>query len=151
MIITVEISDAEKACLENDLTDINDWVQSAVIGKIAGCRKRLIREWQPRLFSDVSVATIPADDIEFTASLITRADYRNRRQRIADETSLSLAKSAESVETQAVEAEAALADAIAVKSTDVPKLRAAAAKYRATADARALEAAAAKQAALDAT
>lgn len=83
LIITVNISDAEKACLLNDLLDIDDWVQKAVKGKINNCKKRLIREWQPKLFADPTVTTIPGDEAGFIVTVLARPDYKNRAARDA--------------------------------------------------------------------
>ena len=84
MIITVNISADEQACLLNDLADIDDWVQKAVQGKIAQCRKRFVREWQPRLFADPAVTTIPGDEAGFIAIVLTRPDYKDRAARDAE-------------------------------------------------------------------
>ena len=84
VIVTVNIGDAEEVCLLNDLLDIDDWVQKAVKGKISQCRKRLIREWQPKLFADTSVTTIPGDEDGFIAVVLARADYKDRAAREAN-------------------------------------------------------------------
>lgn len=84
LIITVNISDTEKACLLNDLLDIDDWVQKAVKGKTNQCRKRLIREWQPKLFADPAVTTIPGDEARFISIVLARPDYKNRAAREAE-------------------------------------------------------------------
>ena len=84
LTITVNITDAEQLCLLNDLLDIEDWVQKAVKGKISQCRKRMIREWQPKLFNDPKVLTIPAKESKFIALVMKRADYKNRKQRDAE-------------------------------------------------------------------
>ena len=81
LTITVNITDAQEACLKNDLLDIDDWVQKAVKGKINNCRKRLIREWQPKLFADPIVTTVPADDAQFIALVLARPDYKDRAAR----------------------------------------------------------------------
>lgn len=79
--ITINITSAEQSCLLNDLLDIDDWVQKAVEGKINQCRKRMIQEWQPRLFKDPKVKTMPASESEFISLVMKRADYKNRKQR----------------------------------------------------------------------
>lgn len=81
LTITVNITDAEQVCLLNDLLDIDDWVQQAVKGKINQCRKRMIREWQPKLFKDPEVLTMPAKESKFIKLILKRADYKNRKQR----------------------------------------------------------------------
>ena len=81
LIITVNISDEQEAYLKNDLLDIDDWVQKAVIGKVNNCKKHLIREWQPRLFADPALTTIPADETEFINLVIAWPDYKGRTAR----------------------------------------------------------------------
>lgn len=84
LIVTINIGDAEEACLLNDLLDIDDWVQKAVKGKINQCRKRLIREWQPKLFADATVTTIPGDEATFISAVQARPDYKDRAAREAE-------------------------------------------------------------------
>ena len=85
LTITVNISDADEVVLKNDLLDIDDWVQKAVIGKIKNCKKRMIREWQPKLMADPTITTMPADEVAFVASVVTRPDYKDRVARDAAE------------------------------------------------------------------
>ncbi len=84
LTITVNISDAEEACLKNDLLDIDDWVQKAVIGKIKNCKKRLIREWQPKMFADPNVTSIPGDEDGFVDAVFAHPDYKDRTERDAN-------------------------------------------------------------------
>jgi|TARA_R110000744_G_scaffold72013_1_gene144933 hypothetical protein len=81
--ITVTISDADVKVLENDLLDIDSWVQDAVTGKINNCRKRMVVEWQPKVMADPDVATMPADEQVFIDSVLSRSDYKNRAARDA--------------------------------------------------------------------
>lgn len=82
--ITVNISDDEVACLKNDLLDIDDWVQKAVTGKINRCRKRFVREWQPKLFADPAATTMPAKEDAFISAVLARPDYKDRAAREAE-------------------------------------------------------------------
>ena len=79
--ITVNISDADQLALENDLLDINQWVQDAVKGKINQCKKRFLREWTTKLIADPAVNTIPAIASAFVAEVVARPDYKNRVKR----------------------------------------------------------------------
>jgi len=81
MDIQIVISDVEVKALKNELLDINEWVQAAVIGKINNCKKRMIAEWQPKLFADPAVENIPADESTFINFVVSRDDYKNRVQR----------------------------------------------------------------------
>lgn len=83
LTIVVSISNTEEVCLLNDLLDIDDWVQKAVKGKINQCRKRLVREWQPKLFADATVTSIPGDEAGFISMVLARPDYKNRVTREA--------------------------------------------------------------------
>lgn len=83
LVVTVNISNDEEACLLNDLLDVDDWVQKAVKGKINQCRKRFIREWQPKLFADTNVTTIPGDEDTFISTVLIRPDYKTRAEREA--------------------------------------------------------------------
>ena len=84
MKYTVEINETDGLALSNDLIDINDWIQNAVTGKINNCAKRMIQEWQPKLFSDPSVTSIPAAQDEFIKLVVARDDYKNATTRRAE-------------------------------------------------------------------
>ena len=80
---TVTISAADETALDNDLLDKDAWIQAAVVGKIASCKKRMINEWRPILFDDASVTSIPANDDDFIALVVARDDYKTRAERDA--------------------------------------------------------------------
>ena len=84
MKYTVEINETDGSALSNDLVDINDWIQNAVIGKINSCKKRMIQEWQPKLFDDPSVTSIPAAQDDFIKLVVARDDYKNATTRLAE-------------------------------------------------------------------
>ena len=81
LTITVTITNAEQVALENDLLDIDDWVQQAVIGKINNCKKRMAQEATRVLKADESVTNMPADDDGLISALAARSDYKNRAER----------------------------------------------------------------------
>ena len=81
MDISVTISDIDEKVLKNDLLDIQEWVQGAIEGKVNNCKKRMISEWQPKLFADPAVENIPADETAFINLVVSRDDYKNRVQR----------------------------------------------------------------------
>ena len=83
---TVTISAADETALDNDLLDKDTWIQEAVTGKIANCKKRMINEWRPIIFADDSVSTIPANDDDFIALIVARDDYKTRAEREAEST-----------------------------------------------------------------
>ena len=83
LTVTVNISDADEKAMLNDLLDIDDWVQKAVIGKINNCKKRMAQSATAILKADGSVETMPATDDGLVAALLARDDYKNRAERDA--------------------------------------------------------------------
>ena len=81
--VTVEINDHNEKVLLNDLLDIDDWVQAAVIGKINSCSKRMATQATAVLKADASVETMPATDDGLITALLARDDYKNRAERDA--------------------------------------------------------------------
>ena len=83
LTVTVNISDADQSILLNDLLDIDAWVQSAVVGKINNCKKRMAIESTAILKADASVETMPATDDGLITALLARDDYKTRAERDA--------------------------------------------------------------------
>ena len=82
LTLTIEVDDTDQTVLKNDLLDINDWVQSAMTGKINNCWKRMQREWTDKLMNDDSFTdSIPSNQADFVALVIARSDYQNRKAR----------------------------------------------------------------------
>ena len=80
--IKVEVDDNQQAILNNDLLDINEWVQSAITGKINNCWKRMQREWTDKLMNDSSFTDpIPSNQADFVKLITARSDYKTRKQR----------------------------------------------------------------------
>ena len=80
--ITVEVDDTQQAILNNDLLDINLWVQDAMTGKINNCWKRMQQEWTTRLMNDSSFTDpIPSNQADFVKLILARSDYQNRKAR----------------------------------------------------------------------
>ena len=83
--IKVEVDDNQQAILNNDLLDINEWVQSAMTGKINNCWKRMQREWTDKLMNDSSFTDpIPSNQADFVKLITARSDYKTRKQRDAE-------------------------------------------------------------------
>lgn len=78
MRIEIEISEIDVIVLNNDLLDIQGWVTTAVVGKVASCKKRMLVEWIPRLMADLNVETIPADKEDLIKLIVSRSDYKSR-------------------------------------------------------------------------
>ena len=79
--VIMEISQTDLKCLKNDLLDPEDWFVKALEGKINKCKKRLMREWYPKLMADPNVDTIPADEEGLLNLIFSHPDYKNRVER----------------------------------------------------------------------
>lgn len=84
LTVTINISDLDEKILLNDLLDIDDWCQLAVLGKINNCKKRMATQSTAVLKADASVETMPATDDGLINALLARDDYKNRAARDAE-------------------------------------------------------------------
>ena len=75
--VTVEINDLNEKILLNDLLDIDDWVQKAVVGKINNSKTRMADNASAILKADDSVESMPATDDGLIEALLARSDYKN--------------------------------------------------------------------------
>ena len=82
LTITVTINDTDQKCMNNDLLDINQWVQDAVTGKCNNCWKRFQQEWTTKLMNDESFTdAIPSNKEDFINLVTARPDYKDRSQK----------------------------------------------------------------------
>jgi len=82
--LTVEVTDTEQVILLNDLLNINDWLQAAMLGKKNNCWKRMQQEWTTKLMNDDSFTdSIPSNQAAFVALVTGRSDYKTRTERDA--------------------------------------------------------------------
>nr|BAR18314.1 hypothetical protein [uncultured Mediterranean phage uvMED] len=80
--ITVNIDDTNEKILKNDLLDLNQWVQDAVVGKENNAWKRFQTEWTTKLMNDSSFTDpIPSNKTDFVNLVTARSDYKTRQQR----------------------------------------------------------------------
>ena len=82
LTLKIEVDDTQQAILNNDLLDINQWVQDAMTGKINNCWKRMQREWTDKLMNDSSFTDpMPSNQADFVKLVLARSDYKNRKAR----------------------------------------------------------------------
>ena len=82
LTLKIEVDDTQQAVLNNDLLDINQWVQDAMTGKINNCWKRMQQDWTTKLMNDSSFTDpIPSNQADFVKFITSRSDYKNRKQR----------------------------------------------------------------------
>ena len=83
--LTVDVTDTEQAVLLNDLTNIDAWVQAAVVGKKNNCWKRMQQEWTTKLMNDSDFTdSIPSNQADFVTLVTGRSDYKTRTERDAE-------------------------------------------------------------------
>jgi hypothetical protein len=83
--LTVDVTDTEQAILLNDLLNIDDWLQAAMLGKKNNCWKRMQQEWTTKLMNDESFTdSIPSNQADFVALVTARDDYKTRTERDAE-------------------------------------------------------------------
>ena len=82
LTLKIEVDDTQQSILNNDLLDINEWVQGAMTGKINNCWKRMQQEWTTKLMNDSSfIDPIPSNQADFVKLVLARSDYKNRKAR----------------------------------------------------------------------
>ena len=82
--LTVDVTDTEQAILLNDLLNIDDWIQAAMLGKKNNAWKRMQQEWTTKLMNDDSFTDpIPSNQADFVALVTARSDYQTRTERDA--------------------------------------------------------------------
>ena len=82
LTLKIEIDDTQQDILNNDLLDINQWVQDAMTGKINNAWKRFQTEWTTKLMNDSSFTDpIPSNQADFVKLVLARSDYKNRKAR----------------------------------------------------------------------
>ena len=82
LTLKIEVDDTQQAILNNDLLDINQWVQDAMTGKINNCCKRMQQDWTTKLMNDESFTDpIPSNQADFVKLITARSDYKTRKQR----------------------------------------------------------------------
>ena len=82
LTLTIEVDDTQQSILNNDVLDINTWVQDAMTGKINNCWKRMQQEWTTKLMNDSSfTGSIPSNQEEFVKLVLSQKSYKNRKAR----------------------------------------------------------------------
>ena len=86
LTISITLNDTQQAVLNNDLLDIQQWVEQAVEGKENNCWKRMQAEWTTKLMNDDSFSDpIPSNQADFIALVTSRDDYQTRTEHDAAE------------------------------------------------------------------
>lgn len=81
MDFTITIADADVAVLNNDLVDVQAWLDDAAKGRVNKSRKNLDREWRAKLDADPTVTSVPANLDARIALILARPDFVRRKDR----------------------------------------------------------------------
>ena len=74
--VTITLTDTQQGVLENDLVDIDAWIQDMVSGKENQCWLRMQEEWTNKLMNDESFTDpIPSNKADFISLVTARSDY----------------------------------------------------------------------------
>jgi len=76
----IDIPDLDCDCILAHVQDLDDWVLGALLGHINRGKKKIIREWQPKLFADPNVSNIPANEEQLIQVIVNHPDYKNRAE-----------------------------------------------------------------------
>jgi len=74
--INISLTPNEQKFLLNDLISIEEWVSSAISGKLYKCKKRMINEWNPKIVSD------PLNDTQWLDTITSREDYDDHKTKV---------------------------------------------------------------------
>ena len=76
----IDLPDLDYDCILVYVQDLDDWVLGALLGQINRGKKKMIREWQPKLFADPNVSNIPANEDQLIQVIVNLPDYKNRAE-----------------------------------------------------------------------
>lgn len=86
LTVSITLNDTQQSILNNDLLDIQQWIEQAVEGKENNCWKRMQTEWTTKLMNDDSFTDpIPSNQADFVTLVTGRDDYQTRTERDAVE------------------------------------------------------------------
>ena len=80
--IKVKLTEFDEKVLKHELlTEVQEWVQDALDGKINSVKKRLSIESQQKLFNDENIENIPATQEGIITLYFEQEYYKSRSQR----------------------------------------------------------------------
>ena len=81
--IQIQISEFDEKVLKHEMIDVQNWVQSAISGKINKVKTRLSQAAQSQLFSDPNINSVPATVSGSISLYFDQPYYQNAEQRIS--------------------------------------------------------------------
>ncbi len=81
----IRLDETSKKLLDFRILDVEKWILEMIEGQINHCRLELVKEWTQKLNSDDSIESIPTNVDKFVQMVISRSDYKTRKQKEAEE------------------------------------------------------------------
>jgi len=81
--LTIKISDENQTLLKNDLlgdAGIDVWTDGMIKGEVNRGYKKMRTKYDPILFDDASVSSIPSDKTKYINLVTARSDYTTAKQ-----------------------------------------------------------------------
>ena len=79
--ITIELDDTEQKILLNDLLDWQQWIEDAIVNKLANRKKALKDFWKDKFEQEKSVENIPTDEDLLLDLIFSQPEYKSRVER----------------------------------------------------------------------
>lgn len=80
--IILDIPDSDIKIVENDVVSAEEWIRAAWAGKVNKCKDRIIQAEVKRSLEEQK--GLPATNAAIIAKAMGRSDYKNRKQRDAE-------------------------------------------------------------------
>ena len=77
----IVITNNEQNALKHLLVDPEQTIKDAIVAKASSRRSALVHEWEPTLYADDSVTSLPKAESEVAALIFARDDYQTRLER----------------------------------------------------------------------
>lgn len=84
IMFTVTITDVDEKLLNDQLLDIQTWLDKAIKGKTNNCWLKFKNEWTTKLMDDPTVESIPATKEGLVELVTSRTDYKTCTERVSE-------------------------------------------------------------------
>ena len=81
--LTIKLSDEDQTLLKNDLigdAGIDTWADGMIKGEVNRGYKKMRTKYDPILFDDASVSSVPSDKTQYINLVTARSDYTTAKQ-----------------------------------------------------------------------
>tara|TARA_Y100000310_G_C20689493_1_gene821277 strand:+ start:2288 stop:2914 length:627 start_codon:yes stop_codon:yes gene_type:complete len=74
----IDLPSLDCNCILAYVENLDDWVLGALLGHINRGKKKMILEWQPKLFTDPKTSNIPANEEELIKIIVNLPNYKTQ-------------------------------------------------------------------------